>query len=155
MKKPSILSLSAFAILLTGGVAMASPRASTPFGGQSHGAVQPNTYGGAAYAPGGTTVQPSTYGGAGYSRHGSAAQPSHRQGIFGSIRFGVGAHSGATTYGNYTNYQVQPQPMVETHQQVAGYVWIPGKWQWNGAQWVWTAGYYAAAPAASTHGSHW
>ncbi len=33
---------------------------------------------------------------------------------------------------------------------MAGYVWVPGQWQWNGYEWIWTSGYYAADPSYET-----
>ena len=42
----------------------------------------------------------------------------------------------------YFDYRVRPQFIVENYQPVSGYVWVPGQWQWNGAEWTWTSGYY-------------
>lgn len=52
----------------------------------------------------------------------------------------------------YFNYRVRPQIIVENYQPVAGYVWIPGQWQWNGYEWIWSAGYYQIDPAYSDSG---
>jgi hypothetical protein len=47
----------------------------------------------------------------------------------------------------YYDYRVRPQVIVEPYQPVSGYVWVAGQWQWNGYEWTWAAGYYAADPA--------
>jgi hypothetical protein len=35
----------------------------------------------------------------------------------------------------YFDYRVRPRIIVENYQPVAGYVWVPGQWQWNGYEW--------------------
>ena len=45
------------------------------------------------------------------------------------------------------DYRVRPRIIVEQSQPVAGYVWVQGSWQWNGYEWIWQSGYYAADPA--------
>ena len=42
----------------------------------------------------------------------------------------------------YFDYRVRPQIVVESYQPVTGYVWVPGQWQWNGYEWLWTSGHY-------------
>jgi hypothetical protein len=46
----------------------------------------------------------------------------------------------------YFDYRVRPEIIVENYQPVYGYNWVPGQWQWNGYEWIWTSGYYAADP---------
>ena len=43
----------------------------------------------------------------------------------------------------YVDYRVRPQVIVENYEDQAGYVWVAGDWQWNGAEWIWAAGHYA------------
>lgn len=47
----------------------------------------------------------------------------------------------------YFDYRARPQIIVENYQPVSGYVWIPGQWQWNGYEWIWTSGYYQVDPS--------
>jgi hypothetical protein len=47
----------------------------------------------------------------------------------------------------YYDYRVRPQVIVENYQPVAGYVWMPGSWQWNGYEWVWISGHYMVDPS--------
>jgi hypothetical protein len=51
----------------------------------------------------------------------------------------------------YYDYRVRPQIVVENYQPVYGYNWVPGQWQWNGYEWIWTSGYYANDPSCD-HG---
>lgn len=46
----------------------------------------------------------------------------------------------------YFDYRVRPQIIVENYDTTPGYLWVPGQWQWNGYEWIWSAGYYAADP---------
>ena len=46
----------------------------------------------------------------------------------------------------YYDYRVRPQIIVENYQPMAGYVWVAGNWQWNGAEWIWISGHYAIDP---------
>jgi len=47
----------------------------------------------------------------------------------------------------YYDYRYRPQIIVENYQPVTGYVWISGNWQWNGYEWIWTAGHYDNDPS--------
>ncbi|MBA3454851.1 MAG: hypothetical protein H0T42_17315 [Deltaproteobacteria bacterium] len=42
----------------------------------------------------------------------------------------------------YRNYYQRPAVIVENMQPVAGYVWSPGKWEWDGYEWQWVPGHY-------------
>ncbi|MGN6107476.1 MAG: hypothetical protein ACTHU0_20370 [Kofleriaceae bacterium] len=42
----------------------------------------------------------------------------------------------------YFDYRYRPRVLVENYTPVAGYVWVSGQWQWNGREWLWTAGHY-------------
>lgn len=46
----------------------------------------------------------------------------------------------------FFDVRVRPVPVVEYYDQVPGYVWIAGQWQWNGYEWTWMAGHYEIAP---------
>ena len=43
----------------------------------------------------------------------------------------------------YYNVRLRPAIVVENYEPQPGYVWVTGRWQWNGAEWVWGSGYYA------------
>ena len=45
--------------------------------------------------------------------------------------------------------EAPPTPMAEsiTISPGAGYVWIPGAWDWRGSAWVWVHGQWAHPPA--------
>jgi hypothetical protein len=47
----------------------------------------------------------------------------------------------------YYDYRVRPRIIVESYQPMAGYIWVQGQWQWNGYEWVWSSGHYAADPS--------
>jgi hypothetical protein len=42
----------------------------------------------------------------------------------------------------YTNYRVRPTILVENYNNVPGYVWVAGNWNWNGYEWIWVSGHY-------------
>ncbi len=42
----------------------------------------------------------------------------------------------------YTNYRYRPSLLVENYENVPGYIWVSGSWQWNGYEWLWTSGHY-------------
>lgn len=42
----------------------------------------------------------------------------------------------------YTDYRYRPQLLVENYETVPGYIWIAGRWDWNGYEWVWIGGHY-------------
>ena len=46
----------------------------------------------------------------------------------------------------YYDARIRPPIVVETYETVPGYVWMEGNWRWGGAEWVWTPGYFEAAP---------
>jgi hypothetical protein len=52
----------------------------------------------------------------------------------------------------YYDYRVRPQIVVENYQPMTGYVWVPGQWQWNGYEWIWTSGYYSVDPSCDDDG---
>jgi hypothetical protein len=49
----------------------------------------------------------------------------------------------------YYNYYQRPAIVVENPRPLAGYYWVQGNWQWNGAEWLWQPGHYEADLAYS------
>jgi len=45
---------------------------------------------------------------------------------------------------HYYNYYSRPALIVEDFAPMAGYYWVRGSWQWDGAEWMWYPGHYAA-----------
>jgi hypothetical protein len=43
----------------------------------------------------------------------------------------------------YYDVRIRPTLIVENYDPVPGYVWVRGRWQWNGYEWLWVSGYYA------------
>lgn len=43
----------------------------------------------------------------------------------------------------YFDVRVRPTLIVENYEPVPGYVWVAGRWQWDGREWIWASGYYA------------
>jgi hypothetical protein len=52
----------------------------------------------------------------------------------------------------YYNYYQRPALIVENQRPMAGYLWVPGQWQWNGYEWIWRAGHYMPDPAYDSYG---
>lgn len=166
MTKKSILSFATFALLLSGGAAMASPRGATvrdQRGGVSVRFGAPSSSVRGSFYGGRTMPMPMSQRshGAGSFGAGSYGAGSHGAGSFGVIRVGTDNRfhfSGGITrpyvrpmvQQQYYSYQVRPQPLVEQYDRINGYIWVPGQWQWNGSQWIWTAGYYTVDPAYAT-----
>lgn len=46
----------------------------------------------------------------------------------------------------YYHYQYRPQIIVENYDPVPGYIWVQGRWDWNGYEWIWVSGHYAPDP---------
>lgn len=46
----------------------------------------------------------------------------------------------------YYNYYQRPSIIVENPRPLAGYYWVNGSWQWNGAEWIWMQGHYEPDP---------
>ena len=47
----------------------------------------------------------------------------------------------------YYNYYQRPAIIVENYAPMTGYYWVPGQWDWNGYEWLWTPGHYELDPA--------
>lgn len=54
----------------------------------------------------------------------------------------------------YTNYYQRPAVIVENYPPIVGYYWVPGRWDWNGYEWIWTPGHYEPDPAYSGYYSN-
>jgi hypothetical protein len=46
----------------------------------------------------------------------------------------------------YFNYYQRPALIVENYNTMAGYYWVPGHWEWAGAEWIWQPGHYQPDP---------
>jgi hypothetical protein len=46
----------------------------------------------------------------------------------------------------YTDYRYRPRILVENYDTVPGYIWVSGRWDWNGYEWNWIAGHYEIDP---------
>ncbi len=42
----------------------------------------------------------------------------------------------------YRNYYQRPAVIVENYDPVPGYIWIQGRWNWDGYEWQWIPGHY-------------
>jgi hypothetical protein len=42
----------------------------------------------------------------------------------------------------YFNYYRRPSLIVESYNTMPGYYWVPGSWSWDGAEWIWQPGHY-------------
>lgn len=52
----------------------------------------------------------------------------------------------------YYNYYQRPALIAENPRPIAGYLWVPGQWQWNGYEWIWRAGHYMPDAAYDNYG---
>jgi hypothetical protein len=46
----------------------------------------------------------------------------------------------------YYNYYQRPALIAENYPPMTGYSWVPGRWDWNGYEWIWIAGHYEPDP---------
>jgi hypothetical protein len=71
--------------------------------------------------------------------HGGAWDHSYYRGYYydhGFYRPWVGIH--------YYNYYSRPSLMIETWDPRPGFYWVRGGWEWDGTEWIWFPGHYAA-----------
>ena len=47
----------------------------------------------------------------------------------------------------YYNYYRRPALIVENYNTMPGYYWVAGTWTWDGAEWVWQPGHYQPDPS--------
>lgn len=46
----------------------------------------------------------------------------------------------------YYDYRLRPSIVVEHYDPVPGYIWVQGRWDWNGVEWIWSSGHFAPDP---------
>jgi hypothetical protein len=77
--------------------------------------------------------------------------PGYVDGQYGTY----GAYGGYDSYGATVPVPYAPPPTPYEVQPPApgpGFAWVPGRWQWNGAQYLWIAGQWTLPPA---YGAAW
>jgi hypothetical protein len=42
----------------------------------------------------------------------------------------------------YYNYYQRPAVIFENYNAMPGYYWVPGRWDWSGYEWIWQPGHY-------------
>lgn len=42
----------------------------------------------------------------------------------------------------YRDYYRRPALIVENYDPMPGYIWMAGAWSWNGYEWIWAPGHY-------------
>jgi hypothetical protein len=42
----------------------------------------------------------------------------------------------------YRDYYRRPALIVENYDPMPGYIWMAGAWSWNGYEWIWMPGHY-------------
>jgi len=42
----------------------------------------------------------------------------------------------------YRDYYRRPALVVENYDPMPGYIWMAGQWSWNGYEWIWMNGHY-------------
>lgn len=152
-----ILSLSALVLALSGGVALADRGGARHSGGMSsrgdhgyRGDVRGN-FGGRRDS-GFRGYRDSNLAGR-TGGHARGPTRAHRRNVYlnnGRFDFGSGVSFGwrvPTPARRHVDYRMQPAPLFENAQPMAGYLWVPGQWRWTGNQWTWSAGYYQPDPA--------
>jgi hypothetical protein len=48
---------------------------------------------------------------------------------------------------HYYNYYRRPALVVESYGAMPGYYWLAGHWYWNGYEWLWQPGHYQPDPS--------
>ena len=172
-----ILSLSALALVLTAGVAMADRGGGgrdhrgggSSYGSRGNAGVGSHRGGSSDYNRGGGYNRGGSYNrGGGYNRGSSYSTGGHRDGYGGGYvrspaRRSVYLNNGRYDFGGgvsfgwrapvttrHYDYRSRPMAIAESPQPVAGYIWVPGQWRWSGYEWTWSAGYYQPDPAYPT-----
>lgn len=168
-----ILSLSALALVLSGGVAFADRGGGSRDHRGGGGASSHSSRGGGSYNSGG-------YNSGGYRggshNGGFSTRDNHNRGFNNgstghvrpvqTYRRNVYLNSGRFDFGGgishrwsapivssrYYDYRSRPSALAENPQPVAGYLWVPGQWRWSGYEWTWSAGYYQPDPAYQNGG---
>ena len=128
-----IFLFALFALTMAAGVAGADPYRHH---GRNHrggiGIHVQGSYGGAYYRP----AYSSRYGHYPYAR---------------VVRRPIYVRATVSPY-HYYNYYQRPALLVENQRPIAGYLWVPGQWQWNGYEWTWRSGHYTPDAAYDSYG---
>jgi hypothetical protein len=48
---------------------------------------------------------------------------------------------------HYYNHYRRPALIVENYGAMPGYYWVPGQWSWSGYEWLWQPGHYQPDPS--------
>jgi hypothetical protein len=157
------IPLTALALGLSSGVALADHRGGGPRGGGDHRAAAVEHHGGGYVARdhhdfrggGGVVVRDHRdfRGGGGVVREGREWRGGGRVVVRdGGWRGGYYASRRPIYVGRpiirerYYDYYRRPAVIVENYNPMAGYYWVPGAWQWNGNEWMWQPGHYEPDP---------
>lgn len=150
-----IIALTAIALGLSGGVALADGRSSPTSNVRDH-------RGGVSVGLG-TSFGTGSFGGNAHSFGGPNRSGTGYQGVApvyanrGTFRFSGGFTRPLIrprVNARYTSYNQRPAPVAQNYQSVAGYIWIAGQWQWNGYEWIWQDGHYEPDPAYSSSSAY-
>jgi hypothetical protein len=90
-----------------------------------------------------------TYNRGGYAyNRGYVARPTYRY-----VRRPIYVQRPIINY-RYSSYAQRPALIVENYNSMPGYFWVPGQWNWNGYEWIWTPGHYEPDPNATGYYSN-
>jgi hypothetical protein len=147
-----IITLTALALGLTGGVAAADRHDRTfggnhERGGRDRVVVRTNNNN---WNRGGTWNRGGNYntGNRGYRDNRSYIRVERTRPVWRNNGYYFGGNIGFRTYHRpvinvrYRDYYRRPALVVENYDPVPGYIWIQGNWNWSGYEWVWTPGHY-------------
>ena len=137
-----LLAMSALVLALSGGSAFAGRHGGGGGGGHSGGGG--GHVGGAVHGGGGGHI-----GGGAVVRGGGFRGGVVGRGYAGGYRGGYGYGARRPIYvgrpfirERYFDYRYRPRLLVENYAAMPGYFWTAGSWQWDGQEWIWTAGHY-------------
>ena len=156
-----IITLTAMALGLSSGVALADRHHGGNLGDRSGGVVVRDHRGGFVNGNRGSWSNRGSYTRSydrGYNRgYVRPAVTVTRRPVFATNgRFYFGGNTYRTYQRpvidvRYRNYYQRPALIVENYDPVPGYVWNPGQWEWNGYEWKWIGGHYDVDAALHTH----
>ena len=73
--------------------------------------------------------------------HGNVGVRGHVRGAYDYGRRPISMHRPFIRE-RYYNRSFRPGLIVEDYPVRDGYIWVRGSWGWNGAEWIWSPGYY-------------
>lgn len=129
-----ILALSALSLVLAGGAAFANPRGGAPS------PVTRDHRGGISFGGHGAMT-----GGSARDRHNSAWSGGPNIGDHRATGWDTHATVGLPrpiVRGRYHDVHRESVPIYESYSVRPGYIWVAGRWQWNGYEWIWQPGHY-------------